>query len=154
MSLHQREIVSRALLLSDRCHCICAGATAMIVGKETIIIEAKISRVWTDGLHEIQSIWKDVHRDLELEGRVGDEALRFTGTGSRETRSSRLSRTRTLDGWAEEVRYMLIRYEERLAREAGLQINESQWAKVGAADPARSVEHTCYRVRASDTSIT
>lgn len=231
----------------------------------------------TEGLHEMQSIWKDVYRDLGLEERVGDEALRFAGTWSRETRPNRILsdedasiellriagtklksiveaaswlkavvrkslelkadqrraavtriaharflaiaillrgfdekterdllsawervtfRIFTLagkdtrskvgeyvrlgydvlasklppkavaaaiaelgdgysidevifedswdnwyEGWAEEVRYVLFRYEEHLARKAGMQINESQWAKVWAADPARSVEH-------------
>lgn len=44
-------------------------------------------------------------------------------------------------GYNEEVRYLLYRYEEHLARESGVKINESQWAKVWAADPARSIEH-------------
>ena len=44
-------------------------------------------------------------------------------------------------GYNEEVRYLLFRYEEHLARESGATMNESQWAKVWAADPARSIEH-------------
>ncbi|WP_206185583.1 DUF262 domain-containing protein [Thioclava sp. JM3] len=44
-------------------------------------------------------------------------------------------------GYNEEVRYLLFRYEEHLARESGVTMNESQWAKVWAADPARSIEH-------------
>jgi hypothetical protein len=44
-------------------------------------------------------------------------------------------------GYNEEVRYLLFRYEEHLAKAAGLKINESQWAKVWATDPARSIEH-------------
>jgi len=41
----------------------------------------------------------------------------------------------------EEVRYLLFRFEEHLARESGMKINESQWSKVWATDPARSIEH-------------
>lgn len=44
-------------------------------------------------------------------------------------------------GYNQEVRYLLFRYEEHLARESGVAMNESQWAKVWAADPARSIEH-------------
>lgn len=44
-------------------------------------------------------------------------------------------------GYNEEVRYLLFRYEEHLARENGTTMNESQWAKVWATDPARSIEH-------------
>lgn len=51
----------------------------------------------------------------------------------------------TWDEWYgtynEEVRYLLYRYEEHVARESGVKINDSQWAKVWAADPARSIEH-------------
>lgn len=41
----------------------------------------------------------------------------------------------------EEVRYLLFRYEEHLARESGVKMNVSEWAKVWTADPARSIEH-------------
>lgn len=44
-------------------------------------------------------------------------------------------------GYNEEVRYLLFRYEEHLASISGVKINESQWAKVWAADPAKSIEH-------------
>lgn len=44
-------------------------------------------------------------------------------------------------GYNEEVRYMLCRYEEYLASENNVDFNESEWAKVWAADPSRSIEH-------------
>jgi len=44
-------------------------------------------------------------------------------------------------GYNEEVRYLLFRYEEHLASISGVKINESQWAKVWASDPAKSIEH-------------
>ena len=45
------------------------------------------------------------------------------------------------EGWLEQVRYVLFRYEEHVANEEGVQINQSEWAKVWAVDPAKSVEH-------------
>lgn len=45
------------------------------------------------------------------------------------------------DGWAEEVRYLLYRYDEHLAHEAGSTLNSHQWGKIWAVDPAKSVEH-------------
>lgn len=45
------------------------------------------------------------------------------------------------EGYTEEVRYLLFRYEEYLARKSGGTINQSQWAKVWAVDPAKSIEH-------------
>ena len=44
-------------------------------------------------------------------------------------------------GYNEEVRYLLFRYEEHLASTSGAKINESQWAKVWATDPSKSIEH-------------
>ncbi len=45
------------------------------------------------------------------------------------------------EGWTEEVRYFLYRYEENLARKAGQKLNESQWNRIWAEEPSKSVEH-------------
>ncbi|MET3518853.1 DUF262 domain-containing protein [Mesorhizobium abyssinicae] len=43
--------------------------------------------------------------------------------------------------WAEELRYLLFRYEEHLCRAAGERINKGQWNKIWMEDPSKSVEH-------------
>jgi Protein of unknown function DUF262/Protein of unknown function (DUF1524) len=45
------------------------------------------------------------------------------------------------DGWSEELRYLLFRYDEYLAKRAGQPLNIVQWNRVWAADPAQSIEH-------------
>jgi len=45
------------------------------------------------------------------------------------------------EGWTEQLRYFLYRYDEHLAKKAGQKINESQWNKIWAEEPAKSVEH-------------
>lgn len=45
------------------------------------------------------------------------------------------------EGWAEELRYLLFRYDEHLAAAAGMAFNTSQWNKIWNEDPARSIEH-------------
>lgn len=45
------------------------------------------------------------------------------------------------NGWAEEIRYLLYRYDEYLAQEAGEQLNQSQWSKIWTADASKSIEH-------------
>jgi len=45
------------------------------------------------------------------------------------------------DGWGEELRYILFRYEERLAESAGEHFNVGQWNKIWSDEPARSIEH-------------
>lgn len=47
------------------------------------------------------------------------------------------------EGWTEELRYLLYRYDEYLARQSGERLNEVEWAKVWATDPSRSIEHIC-----------
>lgn len=41
----------------------------------------------------------------------------------------------------EDTRYVLYRFEEHLAANAGEQINVSEWNKIWATDPAKSIEH-------------
>jgi hypothetical protein len=41
----------------------------------------------------------------------------------------------------EDTRYVLFRYDEHLAAAAGQQINASEWNKIWATDPAKSIEH-------------
>lgn len=41
----------------------------------------------------------------------------------------------------EDTRYVLCRYEEYLAAKAGGSINASEWNKIWATDPAKSIEH-------------
>ncbi|TBW12821.1 DUF262 domain-containing protein [Azotobacter chroococcum subsp. isscasi] len=45
------------------------------------------------------------------------------------------------EGWQSQLRYMLNRYDEHLARLSGQKINKSQWSKIWEQDPASSIEH-------------
>ena len=45
------------------------------------------------------------------------------------------------EGWTEQLRYFLYRYDEHLAAVAGEKINGLQWSKIWMSEPAKSVEH-------------
>ncbi len=45
------------------------------------------------------------------------------------------------EGWAEELRYLLFRYDEHLAAAAGAPLNATEWNKIWTDDAARSIEH-------------
>lgn len=45
------------------------------------------------------------------------------------------------EGWTEELRYILYRYDEHLAQEAGEKINSLQWNKIWANKAEFSIEH-------------
>jgi hypothetical protein len=57
-------------------------------------------------------------------------------------------------GWTEQLRYFLFRYEEYLAEIAGQSVNESQWSKIWADEPSKSVEHIWPRSRGSEDPAT
>ncbi len=44
-------------------------------------------------------------------------------------------------GWVEELRYLLYRYDEYLSRKYGEELNVSQWNKIWQAEPSKSIEH-------------
>ncbi|WCE06711.1 HNH endonuclease family protein [Pseudomonas sp. JBR1] len=43
--------------------------------------------------------------------------------------------------WGEQLRYLLYRYDEYLAKEAGEKINQSAWNKIWHSEPSSSIEH-------------
>jgi hypothetical protein len=45
------------------------------------------------------------------------------------------------EGWTEQLRYLLFRYDEHLSQRAGEKINEAQWTKIWTHDPSKSIEH-------------
>jgi len=57
-------------------------------------------------------------------------------------------------GWSEQLRYFLFRYEEHLAAIAGQRLNESQWNKIWADEPSKSIEHIRARSKGSEDPST
>ena len=55
--------------------------------------------------------------------------------------AKKLTNKNCYEGWAEEVRYFYFRYEEYIAQKQGQKLNESQWNKIWAEEPSRSIEH-------------
>lgn len=45
------------------------------------------------------------------------------------------------EGWTEELRYLLFRYDEHLAQLAGQPLSFTQWNKIWLDEPSRSIEH-------------
>ncbi|MBD8147856.1 DUF262 domain-containing protein [Pseudomonas fluorescens] len=49
--------------------------------------------------------------------------------------------TDSYNNWGEQLRYLLYRYDEHLAKEAGEKINATAWNKIWQAEPSSSIEH-------------
>jgi hypothetical protein len=83
----------------------------------------------------------DIVVDALSDGKIA-QALRSLGDGySIEEVLEGADWTQSYEGWTEELRYVLFRYDEHLGREGGEKINQSQWNKIWAAEPSRSIEH-------------
>jgi len=52
--------------------------------------------------------------------------------------------------WTEQLRYFLFRYDEFLAKTAGQALNASQWNKIWADEPSKSIEHIRPRSKGSE----
>ena len=54
------------------------------------------------------------------------------------------------EGWEDELRYMMFRYEEHLAREQKLNFSNEQWEKIWMVSASDSIEHIWPQSRAPD----
>lgn len=53
-------------------------------------------------------------------------------------------------GWSDEVRYLLFRWEEHLAREAGEDIADETWHKIWSKGASKSIEHIMPQSKGAD----
>lgn len=49
--------------------------------------------------------------------------------------------TNWYEGWETELRYLLFRYEEHLAKQLGQKFDNEQWRRIWEDSPSRSIEH-------------
>jgi hypothetical protein len=54
------------------------------------------------------------------------------------------------EGWEEELRYFMMRYEEFLAKEQGHKYTGDQWSRIWHDSAAKSIEHICPKSRGSE----
>ncbi len=73
----------------------------------------------------------DIMEDLEMIGKdyPAEKAIGY------------LRETNCYDGWEDQLRYFLYRYEEYLAHKTNHEINEGQWASIWDASAADTIEH-------------
>ena len=54
------------------------------------------------------------------------------------------------EGWGDELRYFMFRYEEYLAEKEGLNFKNEQWQKIWAESSSKSIEHIWPQSKAPD----
>mgnify|MGYP001571658269 CR=1 FL=1 len=53
------------------------------------------------------------------------------------------------EGWEDELRYLLFRYEEHLSEQRGQQFSNEQWSRIWEDSAASSIEHICPQSKGS-----
>lgn len=61
-----------------------------------------------------------------------------------------LEKANCYEGWQDELRYFMFRYEEHLTSKAGNNLQNEQWERIWAVSPSRSIEHIIPQNTASD----
>ena len=61
-----------------------------------------------------------------------------------------LRNTNCYEGWQEELRYFMFRYEEYLTRKEEQNFQNEQWERIWEASPSKSIEHIIPQSKASD----
>ena len=61
-----------------------------------------------------------------------------------------ITATNCYNGWEPELRYLMFRYEEHLAREQGLNFKNEQWEKIWLVSPSESIEHVWSQKKAPE----
>ena len=93
--------------------------------------------------------WRVVNEDLsarEISKAIGEIGEKFTI----EDAIKALRNENCYDGWQNELRYLMFRYEEHLARAQKLNFSNEQWARIWLASAADSIEHIWAQSAAPD----
>ena len=88
----------------------------------------------------VRLAWKVVNEKLEFD-EVMDELSAIGKEYKIRNAVENLREEDCYNGWGEELRYMMCKLEEHLAREAGQVFDNEQWARIWEASTSESIEH-------------
>jgi hypothetical protein len=97
----------------------------------------------------IRLAWQVVNEKLsakEIDEAIGEIGKNFTIKEAVEN----LRNTNCYEGWESELRYLMFRYEEHLAKRENLNFSNEQWEKIWMVSPAESIEHIWAKSKAPE----
>lgn len=97
----------------------------------------------------VRLAWRVVNENLSVEAlneAIGDIGEEFTI----EAAIAAMRDANCYEGWENELRYFMYRYEEHLAKKQKLNFSNEQWEKIWMVSPAESIEHIWAKSRAPD----
>jgi hypothetical protein len=88
----------------------------------------------------VRLAWRTVNENLS-ETAI-DKEIRLIGEEfTIEDAVANIRDTNCYEGWENELRYLMFRYEEHLAREQKMNFSNEQWEKIWMVSPSESIEH-------------
>lgn len=97
----------------------------------------------------IRLAWRIVHEGISRDAILTE----LSNIGAQYPIDEAVDKLRSNDcynGWQEELRYFLFRYEEYLAKKAGQNFNNEQWNRIWLANASDSIEHILPQSSGSD----
>jgi hypothetical protein len=95
----------------------------------------------------VRLAWQVVNKTLsvrDIDVAIGDIGQDFTIDDA----IAALRGANSYEGWENELRYVMFRYEEHLARKQKLNFSNEQWQKIWMVSPSESIEHIWAQSRA------
>lgn len=88
----------------------------------------------------VRLAWRIINRKISARD-IGSAIAEIGTAFPIEDAIAALRQTNCYEGWANELRYLMFRYEEHLAKEQKLNFTNEQWAKIWMVSPSQSIEH-------------
>jgi len=97
----------------------------------------------------VRLAWRVVNERMSfpnINTAIGEIGSAFTITDA----VTALRNANCYEGWETELRYMMFRYEEHLARQTNQKFSNEQWQKIWMVSPVESIEHVWAKSKAPE----
>ena len=97
----------------------------------------------------IRLAWSIVHGNISVK-EIHSEIKLIGNDFPIDSAVDALRNSNCYEGWQDELRYLMFRYEEYLSKKEGNNFKNEQWERIWEASPSRSIEHIIPQSTASD----
>ena len=89
----------------------------------------------------VRLAWDTLNNPELNTGKIAKEIQKIRKNYSFDSVQDQLTNTNCYEGWEDELRYLLFRYEEYLVEQQGQGFSNEQWNRIWQASAAQSIEH-------------
>ena len=105
------------------------------------------------GVGDFVRLASEIQNNLDLSSDDISEKIRQIGAGyTIDEVADQVWNTDCYNGWEDELRYVLCRYEEHLAKQRGQTFDNEQWNRIWQESAANSIEHILPQSKGSQHS--